>query len=70
MTEQEERDLLDKFALTFEIPWNALMSTLSLQDISTPTIQQMFDLRAMLAYTYAKSMIAERKKIVIVPGEQ
>ncbi|MNL49700.1 hypothetical protein D3C87_1726580 [compost metagenome] len=55
-------NLRDYFAIHADVPWNAVIETLSLRGVTSPTVKQMAEYRAQLKYCEADAMLAERKK--------
>lgn len=51
----------DYFAIHADVPWNAVIETLSLQGRSRPTIQEMSEYRAKLKYAESDAMLKARK---------
>ncbi|MDE3791732.1 hypothetical protein I7G86_13925 [Sinorhizobium meliloti] len=59
--EQDGMSLRDWFASQADIPWNAVIETLSIKGIEMPTVKQMAEYRALMKYAEADAMIAARK---------
>jgi hypothetical protein len=55
-------DLRDYFAIHADVPWNAVIETLSIRGVSIPTVQQLAEQRAAMKYVEADAMLAARKK--------
>lgn len=54
--------LRDWFAGHADIPWNAVLDTLSLKGIVSPTLQQVAEMRARYKLMEADAMLAARTK--------
>jgi len=51
----------DWFAGQADVPWNAVIETLSIKGIENPTVKQMAEYRALMKYAEADAMLAARK---------
>ena len=58
---QDGMSLRDYFAIHADVPWNAVIETLSLRGNDRPTIREMVAYRAQLKYIEADEMLKARK---------
>lgn len=63
LSKREEYNLVDKFAMTADLPWNPLQESLARTLGRQPTYAEMFEYRAKLSYSHAVAMIKERNSL-------
>lgn len=54
--------LLDYFAASVDIPWNAVIETLRLIGEEIPTVDRVCEYRAVMRYCEARAMLVQRAK--------